>query len=524
MKMQLSMGVRRLQQPEWLHSHLHRMAVGSTNTDADLVWGFDSVCLDSNRSTLPSESKSKVLECHQSTGTTNQKEKMRVAFVAFVALGLPSTQRLLRILLLLVLNLLPSVTAQYGSCFSQILWADGDADRLLSSSEYAHLITRVTSDAISEPYDDLEIDLVNVFVASQQSVDGVDISAILSDAGDVTAVESFCFSMYTALVDVLQISTTQQQCLVSMAVYDRNRDDLLDLEEYIRFAARLEGGVSVGSKDLLRSIFDEWAKNDTISVVGSKPGSLPTDSEIVLLENLCRQVLIAITVSENPPEALPTPAPFGSGQSMITPAPTIPGRRLCFISLVISDLDRNDLLNSQEYVRLVNRLSQNQWVSESYETLPMKLRDNFVRLVDETDQIPVFASKPGRTPTEAQQEQLNRVCFETIHSIDTTLNSPISTPTNAPFSTATSSPTLTIAPITTAPTRALEITSAPTFPRKKESKKGMQKMKGMGMAIKMGQGSNKQNGVKRGKGMGGGSVGMSKRGMRGARGMRRKGA
>lgn len=393
------------------------------------------------------------------------------------------------------MNLLPPITAQYGNCFGQILRADGNADQLLSPSEYAHLITSITSDALSEPYGNLAIDLVDVFVASQQS-EGVDISAILSDAGDVTAVESFCFSVYTALVEVLQVIITQQQCLVSMAVYDRNRDDLLDLVEYINFAARLEGGVYVGSKDHLRAIFDDWSNDDAISVVGSKPGSLPTDSELVSLENLCRQVFVAIAVSENPPEALPTPAPFGSGQSMTTSAPTISESRQCSLSILVSNLNRDDLLNSQEYVRFVNRLSENQWVSESYDTLPVELRDNFVRLMDETEQIPVHGSRPGQTPTEAQQEQLNRVCFETIQAIDAALNGPI----------------------TSAPTRALEPTNAPTFPRKKQSKKGMQKMMDMSMTIKLGQGSAEMNGVKRGKGRGG-SVRMSKRGMRGARGM-----
>jgi hypothetical protein len=131
MKMQLSMGVRRLLQPERLHFHFHRMAVRSTNTDAGLVWGFYSVCLHSNRSTLPSESKSMGLVCPASTGTTNQKEKKRVASVS---LRLPPTQRLLQILLFLVLNLLPSVAAQYGSCFSQILGADGDEKIFVSTN------------------------------------------------------------------------------------------------------------------------------------------------------------------------------------------------------------------------------------------------------------------------------------------------------------------------------------------------------------------------------------------------------
>jgi hypothetical protein len=119
--MQLSMGARRLQQLEWLHSHFHRMAVRSTNTDADMVWGFYSVCLHSNRSTLPSESRSKDLVCPESSGTTNQKEKKRVASVS---LGLPSTQKLLQIPLFLALTFLPAVTAQYGSCSGQILRAE----------------------------------------------------------------------------------------------------------------------------------------------------------------------------------------------------------------------------------------------------------------------------------------------------------------------------------------------------------------------------------------------------------------
>jgi hypothetical protein len=182
----------------------------------------------------------------------------------------------------------------------------------------------ITSDAISERYCDLATDLVDVFVASQQSVDGVDISAIWIDTCDVTAVESFCFSIYTALVEVLQISTTHlQRCRASMSVYDRNHDDLLDRAECALFVSRLQGGVYVGSEIPLPAIFDDWSNDGTISTVGSKPGSLPTDSERVMLEYLCRQVFVAIAVISR--GALPTPAliVFGGPQ--------------CFRSIVVSD-------------------------------------------------------------------------------------------------------------------------------------------------------------------------------------------
>jgi hypothetical protein len=53
----VAMEVRRLQQSQALHSPLHRMAVRSMSKDADLVRGFDTMCLHGGY--LPDETTSR---------------------------------------------------------------------------------------------------------------------------------------------------------------------------------------------------------------------------------------------------------------------------------------------------------------------------------------------------------------------------------------------------------------------------------------------------------------------------------
>jgi hypothetical protein len=128
--------------------------------------------------------------------------------------------------------------------------------------------------------------------------------------------------------------------------------------------------------------------------------------------------------------------------------------------------------------------------------------------------INVIGSSTGQNPTPAEEEQLHRICLDTVRAIEAASNRPPLTPTNAP----------TLAP-TALPTRALVPTSAPTLPRIQPSMKGMiQGMMGMNkMSVKMGPGSDKANGkgkammnvnMKRGK-IKGGSIAMPKSGMRG---------
>jgi hypothetical protein len=263
-----------------------------------------------------------------------------------VSSGVSLTHRLLLVLSFLILNLLSPVKAQFGNCFAQMLRADGDEDRLLSPTEYAELITRITTGAINELYDNLATDLVDVFVASQQSGAGVDISGVESVEADAMAsAESFCFSIYTALVEVLQISTTQQQCLIAMAIYDRNRDNVLDREEYTLFVNRMGAFRHMAGEIPLQDIFEDFSgpDGDTVSVSGSKPGPPPTVLEQLFLENLCRQVFVAIAVSEEPDDPSPMAAPTII-ETRPSVWPTI-GFGLCVFAITISDLNRDDFLS-----------------------------------------------------------------------------------------------------------------------------------------------------------------------------------
>jgi hypothetical protein len=175
----------------------------------------------------------------------------------------------------------------------------------------------------------------------------------------------------------------------------------------------------------------------------------PEPEPTMKLEQEKQRAAVAITVSDVTSPMLQGPV-LGTRPSV---RPSIDLER-CPRAIAISNISRDELLSSDEYVRFVNRLSDNQWVSESYDTLPFELQDNFVQLADGTGQIPVFGFRPGQTPTTAQQEQLDRVCMDTARAIDAALNGPPLNYTSAPtLAPSTASPTC--APTTSSPTTAL---------------------------------------------------------------------
>jgi hypothetical protein len=363
---------------------------------------------------------------------------------------------------------LPTTTAQYGNCFSFIKQADVDNDRILTEAEFVGLVRLVTSGAIAgdDPaFSALPAAVSNLYVVPfGDTSGGVDISAIDFTLAAAAVMESFCFSLYPVLAEALGVTTTQRQCFVAIIIGDTSRDNNLVREsEFVRFANQMAGGVygiSIPFDDLpdpVNAIYEDFSSASegvSINVSGTKPGTIPTDAELPFLQNLCFQLSVAIIAGEQEPLVEPTPSGPGPTPApavvVVVESPTV-SFSVCRNGLIVSDLNRNDFLDEDEYLRFVNRLSNNEWIAETYDTIPAVLQENFVNLLDSTGQIPVIGSKPGQTATAAQQDNLNKLCFDTDDAIDQALNPPPpipgGLPTSAPVGTTvqvtTSAPTAT---------------------------------------------------------------------------------
>jgi hypothetical protein len=123
----------------------------------------------------------------------------------------------------------------------------------------------------------------------------------------------------------------------------------------------------------------------------------------------------------------PTPAP--------SPLPTIvlddETYGQCILQMAASDIDRNDILDPQEYVRFVNRIEQEPFVGETFDDLDPLLQDNFYFLATSADGIDIFGSKPGQDLDDDQP--LRRICVYTISVVQqVAMSRPTGPPASAP--------------------------------------------------------------------------------------------
>ena len=95
----------------------------------------------------------------------------------------------------------------------------------------------------------------------------------------------------------------------------------------------------------------------------------------------------------------------------------------CIIALAIGDIDRDDLLSKNEYLRFVNQLSSripnSDYVEVSdFDRLPQSLRNNFDSFSDSAlSRIDIYGAKPGQVPTSQQETQINNLCESTSTTI-----------------------------------------------------------------------------------------------------------
>ena len=98
----------------------------------------------------------------------------------------------------------------------------------------------------------------------------------------------------------------------------------------------------------------------------------------------------------------------------------------CKIALAIGDTSRDDVLTQDEYVRFIKQLSGSQFASaSSFDDLPPELQSNYDDAAGgNAAGIDIAGSKPGQTPTAAQEEQINSLCDSTIGVLNGDISAP----------------------------------------------------------------------------------------------------
>ena len=254
-------------------------------------------------------------------------------------------------------------------------------------------------------------------------------------------------------------------CKSAMASSDFNRDDYLNQEEYVRFLNRRTQNLFLGQTfdELPQSLKCNYENlkdptKDEISVIGSKPGQTATDDEERHLVNICSSTDEALTSESTACSNTSSPAPVAP----VTPTlPPTFADNICRVSISSSDFDRDDYLNEDEYVTVLNRLTRNQFLGETFDTLEYPFPETYVGLTDETGQIYIFGAKAGQDADDDQEEFIIEICFQISHALigETIAPTPsIGEPTFAPGPTTVPDPT----PVPEPPTYVPE--PPPTFP------------------------------------------------------------
>ena len=269
-------------------------------------------------------------------------------------------------------------------------------------------------------------------------------------------------------------------CRVSIAISDANRDNLLNDQEYVHLVYRLSENDTyrfVSFEELpmnLKTNFNSLAAQGQtigqINTYGAFPSQIPTEEEELFLQQVCQDTISSIA-------AVPTPAPV----LMPSVSPTRDFSE-CLRDIAFSDTSpRNNFLGEQEYTVFINLLSNGAfWRASNFRSLPRVLQDNFKTLASVERENPdengngnaiyVYgAIPPLHMPDAIQFEFLRRVCEDTEAALDEAIGAPSTPSTPAPFLPPIA-PT-TPAPSTITPTRSLSLApeSAPIVPTKAPS-------------------------------------------------------
>jgi hypothetical protein len=389
--------------------------------------------------------------------------------------------------------------ANYTTCRTALIIADANRDDWLQSSEYVVLLTKFSPLVAPTAYTDLDplfTDLFNGWINASSSSSGsssssssnsptdelmatIAVSLSGSKPGTVpTSTEldhlhTLCTDLYTTVlayetnlanrlpVSAPSTSTSNaapptspnsltneefQACNTALIVSDLSRNEFLDATEFVRLINRLSSVVSSTTFDDLNVQLQQVYANTSVTtnmgidIAGSKPGQTPTADQLVHLQYICQVVISTVAAVER--NGGPTsPQDNGNDNDDIMPEDF---SRLCRTAMLISDLDRNDALNEDEYVRFLNRLTYSQFSGWSFAELDPTLQGGFTSVAEPTtNAIDIAGSKPGTSPSDAETAHLQSVCvaaYTAIQAYTAAHRPPTAAPSRAPMTAPPPSP------------------------------------------------------------------------------------
>lgn len=186
-----------------------------------------------------------------------------------------------------------------------------------------------------------------------------------------------------------------RRCIIVMAVSDLDRDDVMTAAEYVRFVNRLGQDAFAGEEfeELEMSLQENYyflvGEEDGLDVMGSKPGDEVEDD--AHLRRICAFTLTVVAQLEVTP---PSGPPNEEDDSDVW----LP---MCFLSMVISDANRDGVLDQAEYVFFINRYTytEDDYEAETFDALDTALQENFFELATDGT-LNIAGARPGETPTD----------------------------------------------------------------------------------------------------------------------------
>lgn len=220
---------------------------------------------------------------------------------------------------------------------------------------------------------------------------------------------------------------------------DTNRNNLLDQEEYVIFLNWLLNGAFDGlTFDELpyryRNLYNDLEEGGGIDISGSKPDTMPTTEQGIFLQHLCDEAKKLFTDTDPPSVPVMTRSPRIGDESCTDETVD---ERDCLIDLTFADSDRDSKLTEEEYVRFVNKVSDDNYKGLNFGELPGNLKDTFYSLAS-YGVIDIIGSRPEHNPSDSQESFLIDVCCQTDLALKnptqpTTGPPPSSPPVSNPF-------------------------------------------------------------------------------------------
>ena len=293
---------------------------------------------------------------------------------------------------------------KYGQCYTHLAAADVDANEKVSQTEFVACVADWTAGALRD-WDALGSFLQSVYTTLDDGSGGISIAGLSTTTAVTTlpAVDEICEAIVKGMLqafDAVEIPPTR--CSIFLSMGDADKDNQLTPSEFPTFVKAVAQHYQPGGDSslidpsnelpaLLQRVFEDFQTDaNVIDVSGSRLGTPPANpTRGPIYTSLCRQTLVAVAALHRVVQTT-TLAPVAA-------PPPSSNVRFCVTALRASDGDRNGQLNTTEYVRFVNVVSGNQYISRNYDTLPTVLQQNFVAYTNGNEWIATDIGTPSTT-------------------------------------------------------------------------------------------------------------------------------